>query len=117
MRRTLIYARLVRGCWAGLFFSQLFWWGWIAPDLPVPRAVMIVVAAGPLLLPLRGLLHDRARSYFWFNLLLMPYFAFAVAAIYAAGGDHRYAWAQLALIVTGFTAGFLRTRALRAPAG
>lgn len=110
MRRRLLYARLVRGCWAGLFFSQLFWWGWLVPDLPVPRAVMILIAAGPLLLPLRGLLHDRPRSYFWFNLLLLPYFVIAVGALYAAGGDHRFAWAQLLLTVVGFAAGFMRSR-------
>jgi uncharacterized membrane protein len=114
MKRRLIYARLVRGCWAGLFVLQIAWWGWLAAPPPVPRAVMIFIAAGPLLLPLRGLLYDRPRTYFWFNLLVLPYFALGVSALWAEGGDHPIAWMQVALCVVAFVAGFLRTKHAKA---
>lgn len=104
---------IVLATWTVLFVTQVLWWGWLSADNPVPRAVLIFICAGPLLLPLRGLLHDRPRAYFWFNLLLMPYFSAAVAALYAAGGSHPIAWIQLLATVAGFGAGFMVTRQAR----
>lgn len=110
MKRRLLYARLVRGCWAALFLLQVAWWGWLADEPPVPRVLLVLLTAGPLLLPIRGIVNDRLRSYFWFNLLVLPYFAAAVASAWAHPGERPLAWMQMALTVTAFTAGFLRTR-------
>lgn len=104
MHATVLFA------WAVLLASTVAWWGWLAPPTPLPRALAILLFGGPLLLPMRGLLHDRSRSYFWFNLLLMPYFAAAVAALWTARGAHPIAALQLAATLVGFTAAFLRTR-------
>lgn len=104
----------VLAAWAVLLVSTVAWWGWLAPPSPLPRALAILLFGGPLLLPMRGLLHDRPRSYFWFNLILLPYFAAAIAALWVAGGAHPVAALQLAATLVGFTAAFLRTRP-RAP--
>ena len=98
-------------CWAALFFGQIVWWGWLADD-GTPRALLILLCAGPLLLPLRGLLHDRPRSYFWFDLLALGYFAGGVAGVWASGGVNAVAWVQVVASVAGFAAGFYRTKAL-----
>lgn len=92
----------VLACWAVLFFGQMVWWA--------PSAVLIFITAGPLLLPLRGLLHDRPRSYFWFNLLALVYFAGGIAGAYASGGTSVVAWSQIAASVGGFAAAFYRTK-------
>ncbi|MEX0900388.1 MAG: DUF2069 domain-containing protein [Gammaproteobacteria bacterium] len=103
---------LVLLCWAVLFFGQMAWWGWLAEAPLLPRAALIFIAAGPLLLPLRGLLHDRPRSYFWFNLLALLYFAGGIAGAYASGGTNFVAWSQILASVGGFAAGFYRTKVL-----
>ena len=106
----LVLHRVVLGCWGLLFLAQLLWWGWLADD-GSPRALLIFVTAGPLLLPLRGLLYDRPRSYFWFNLLALAYFAGGVAGAWASGGGSVVAWVQVVASVVGFTAAFYRTKA------
>ena len=82
----------------------MVWWA--------PSAALIFITAGPLLLPLRGLLHDRPRSYFWFNLIVLVYFAGGIAGAYASGGTNLIAWSQIVASVGGFTASFYRTKAL-----
>ncbi len=96
---------LVLLCWAVLFFGQMAWWA--------PNAMLIFITAGPLLLPLRGLLYDRPRSYFWFNLLALVYFAGGIAGAYASGGGSLIAWSQIAASVGAFAASFYRTKALQ----
>jgi uncharacterized membrane protein len=113
VNRKRIWHATVLAAWAVLFVATIAWWGWLSPEIPAPRALTILLFAGPLLLPLRGLLYDRPSTYLWFNLLLMPYFAAAVAALYAAGGAHPVAALQLAATIVGFTAAFLRTRPTR----
>ena len=102
---------VVLGCWAALFFGQILWWGWLADD-GAPRSLLIVLCAGPLLLPLRGLLHDRPRSYFWLDLLALGYFAGGVAGVGVSGGVNAAAWVQVVASVGGFAAGFYRTKAV-----
>ena len=96
---------VVLASWAVLFFGQMVWWA--------PNALLIFITAGPLLLPLRGMLHDRPRSYFWFNLLALMYFAGGVAGAYASDGENLIAWSQIVASVAGFVASFYRTKAIK----
>lgn len=107
---TRIMHAVTLAAWLALFALQLAWWAWLAPPAEVPRLVPVVVFAGPLLIVLRGLLHERPRAHFWFAVLVLPYFAVGVAAAYAAAGMHWLAWTQVCLSVAAFTAAFLYSR-------
>lgn len=50
----------------------------LAPPQQFPIALLLIVAAVPLLLPLRGLLHGRPSSANWAAYLSMPYFIHGV---------------------------------------
>ena len=50
-------------CWIIFFLQPPHW----------PRPILLVVAVLPLLLPLRGMLHGRTRSFFWAAFLSLIY--------------------------------------------
>ncbi|MBL8247941.1 MAG: DUF2069 domain-containing protein, partial [Candidatus Competibacter sp.] len=41
----------------GLFWLLLFWFAWLEPPDRAPVALVLILLVGPLLFPLRGLLH------------------------------------------------------------
>ncbi|SIT66402.1 Uncharacterized membrane protein [Ectothiorhodosinus mongolicus] len=76
-------------CLVGLFglFSALFvstlWW---APPAEFPRAVILLILALPLMLPMRGVLHGRVRAHVWASLVALPYVLLGIAFM-ADGSD------------------------------
>jgi uncharacterized membrane protein len=69
--RTARLQRLALGCYLALILLTLAWEGWLAPK--GPPGFWLTIKSVPLLLPLFGLLHGRARSYLLASLLLLPY--------------------------------------------
>ena len=59
--------------WIGLILLTLAWEGWLAPAPRTPPGLWLMLKAIPLALPLRALLHDRARAFAWAGLLAMLY--------------------------------------------
>ena len=92
----------------GLFFWLL---GWITlgPGYPLPRALVLLVLVGPLLLPLRGLLAGRAYTHVWASYLAIFYFILAILDI-TGGTSPWLAIPQLALILAWFSGCFLYVR-------
>ena len=43
----------------GLFGVLLLWYAWLEPSSRLPTALVLILLVGPLLMPLRGLLHGR----------------------------------------------------------
>lgn len=68
----------------GLLGLWLAWASVFAPPRHAPASLVISVAALPLLLPLRGMLHDRRGSFLWLGLLSLVYFIHGVGAATAA---------------------------------
>jgi len=58
----------------GLIVLVLLWEGWLAPAPNAPPGIWLILKAVPLLVPLRGLLKGRKRTYLLTTLLLMLYF-------------------------------------------
>lgn len=76
---TMLPARVVRvqrlalASYLALLALTVAWEGWLAPVPNSPPGFWLTVKALPLLLPLFGLLHGKARSYAWASLLLLLY--------------------------------------------
>jgi uncharacterized membrane protein len=54
-----------------------------------PVALSLLIFVGPLLLPLRGLLHGRPESHLWATFLALFYFC---AGVFNAAGDPAQPW-------------------------
>lgn len=65
----------------GLVFLLMLWNAWLAPSEHFPRALAIIVLVGPLMLPLRGLLHGRPYTFSWSSYLALIYFALGVGEL------------------------------------
>ena len=78
--RTAALQRLALGGYLALIVLTLAWEGWLAPK--GPPGFWLTVKSLPLLLPLFGLLHGRARSFLLASLLLLPYLTEGVVLLW-----------------------------------
>lgn len=72
-----MYAVTLTG-YFGLLILLTAWNAWLAPSTHFPRAMVLLVLVGPLMLPLRGLLHGRPYTFSWSSYLALLYFALGV---------------------------------------
>jgi len=61
-----------------LLILMLAWHAWLFPSARLPVSLMLLITAVPLLVPLRGILHGRARSHLWAAFLSLVYFVHGV---------------------------------------
>ncbi len=88
---------LALGCYFGLLILLVAWFTWLSPSLYYPVVMVLLVMVTPLLLPLRGLLHGRPRSYIWAGFLALYYFALGVAEVAAGEEPTLLAWLEVLL--------------------
>ena len=93
------------------------WHGWWHPSASFPTALVLTVTAVPLLLPLRGLLHGRARSHLWASFLMTLYFMHGVVELYAIPAQRVPAALEILLSLTVFFSAALFARWSAARAG
>lgn len=117
------FQALALGCYFGLLSLLVLWTTWLSPSRHYPVAMVLVVLVTPLLLPLRGLLHGRGRSYLWAAFLALYYFAMGVAEVAAGEEPPLLPWLEvlLCLGLFGGAMGYIRCqgrglRRHRAPA-
>lgn len=67
----------------------LLWLIWLDPPVAAVRAPALLLLLGPLLLPLRGILHGRRYTVAWSTMLILLYFAHGIAAV---AGNGRAVW-------------------------
>lgn len=102
----------------GLIALLLAWVVWLDPPPTALISPVLLILIGPLLIPLRGLLHARRYTLAWSTLLILAYFIHGI--LYAAGNGLSV-WlgsAEIALSLAYFGAanGYMRlSRARRAP--
>ncbi|HPF60309.1 MAG TPA: DUF2069 domain-containing protein [Candidatus Competibacteraceae bacterium] len=94
----------------GLFGLLLLWFAWLEPPHRLPVALVLLILAGPLLLPLRGLLHGRCYTCAWTTFLALFYFT--VGIFYAAGPMSQpwLAWLEIGFAVLWFLGAILYVR-------
>lgn len=105
---------LVLAAYFALLVLQVIWHAWWHPSLYFPTALVLLVLAAPLLLPLRGLLHGRIRSHLWASFLMLLYFMHGVVEAYANPPQRVPALLEVGLSLTLFGAAILYVRWARA---
>jgi uncharacterized membrane protein len=93
-----------------LLALTLVWHAWLAPSVYFPVSLVVLVMAGPLLLPLRGLLHGRPRSHLWAAFLSLLYFTHGVGEAVANPSQRWPALAETVLSLALFFAATLYVR-------
>lgn len=59
----------------GLFILMMAWIIWLTPpeSIHLPKSLALLVLVGPLMFPLRGVLHGRAYTHAWVSFLALFY--------------------------------------------
>lgn len=73
-----MYYKLTLVSYFVLLFGQVVWIGWLNPVTIIPKSVTLLFIVAPLLLPLRGLLHARFRTFKWVTLFIWLYFTIGI---------------------------------------
>ena len=101
MIRTLFRIATLTGYFT-LLILWVVWIAWLSEDRYYPVALGLLFWAGPLLLPLRGLLYGRSYTHAWCSFMAIYYFVLSVDAV-AAGNDPTLAWISLVASIVLFT--------------
>jgi len=96
--------------WFALLALVLCWHAWWHPSRYFPTALVLVVTAFPMLLPLRGLLHGRPRAHLGASFLMLLYLMHGAAEAYANPPQRLPALLELALSLTVLVAAALYSR-------
>lgn len=80
----------------GLLALVMAWTIWLSPPA-LPVALVLVLWAGPLLLPLRGLLHGRRYTFQWTSFLALVYFVHGAVEAFAGPAERGLALVEVAL--------------------
>lgn len=62
----------------GLMLFLFIWLLWIEPLPPHEISIKILIGIGPLMFPLRGILHGRAYTHAWSMYLALAYFVIGI---------------------------------------
>ncbi|HFQ14261.1 MAG TPA: DUF2069 domain-containing protein [Gammaproteobacteria bacterium] len=103
-RATTLFA------WFALFILLLLWNILLAPSQHFPVALVLLVMVGPLLLPLRGLLHGKPYTHAWASFLIMLYFAHGVQEAWVNPGERLYALLEVLFSVIFYSAAITYAR-------
>ncbi|WP_427501170.1 DUF2069 domain-containing protein [Methylomonas sp. MED-D] len=79
----------------GLFLLLMAWPTLLAPPKHIPTALVLLVSAGPLLLPMRGLLNRDLKSCTWMSYLSLPYFVHGIIEAYVDPASRTYALTEV----------------------
>jgi len=88
----------------GLFALTLLWVTVLAPSSRMPISLAIISFTGPLLLPLRGILHGKVYTHAWTAFLVLLYFIHGVVEGWASPSERWLALTEILLSVILFTA-------------
>lgn len=87
MNRTQVARVAALSGYFGLLSLLMLWNTWLAPSRYFPVALVLLVMVGPLLLPLRGLLHGRPYTHAWTSYLALAYFMHGIGQAYAVPSE------------------------------
>lgn len=110
------YRMLTLGGFFGLLALIVIATTWASPPEDFPRSLLLLLLGGPLLIPLRGLLHGRVQTHVWSSLLTLPYVV--IGAAMATTGSHQAYGVLMVVLSLVFFAGCLGyAKATRGKAG
>lgn len=92
------WLRLARGSYLGLLLLQPIWLYLLPPPLGPRSGILALVAALPLLLPLRGVWRGSLRAMTWAGYLSMLYLVIAATEAWANPPQRLPALTQVGLV-------------------
>lgn len=110
MSKSQFYFALTLCGHFGLLGLLIVWNVWLYPPTIFPVAVVLLFYIGPLLIPLRGLLHGRLYTHAWVHFLALFYFTVGVMIAAANLEERWYAIAQVVLSIMLFMGSMLFVR-------
>jgi uncharacterized membrane protein len=97
----------------GLLILLTLWFSVLAPSRHLPIALTLLVFVGPLLFPLRGLLHGKPYTHAWTSMLSLLYFTHGVVEAWSNAAERGFALLEVFFSVLLFVGavGYARFRA------
>jgi len=110
MNSRFFYSLALLG-YFGLFILLLVWTVYLAPPTIFPVSIVLLFYVGPLLFPLRGLLHGKLYTHAWVHFMALFYFTIGVMVAAANAEERYYALAQVAFSIMMFIGSMMYVRA------
>jgi uncharacterized membrane protein len=88
----------------------MLWQTVLAPAQTLPVSLVLVLLVGPLLLPLRGLLHGRPYTHAWTSFLVLIYFIHGVVEVWSNPEVRLYAALEILFSVMLYSGALLYAR-------
>ncbi len=101
-RITISYSAAISG-YFGLLLLQFLWYIQLSPPEHIPISVALVIAAGPLLFPLRGILYGRPYTFAWTGYLALLYFIHGVMEAWSSDTVRHLALLEVLFSVMMYT--------------
>ena len=98
------------GGYFALLLLLVLWAVWLQPPAHLPVAFVLLMGVGPLLFPLRGLLHGRAYTHAWASMLLLLYFTHGIVEAWSRPPLRSLALWEVALSIVTLSAMALYAR-------
>ena len=86
----------------GLLLGLILWFTVLAPPARASISVALLGFVGPLLFPLRGILHGRAYTHAWTSMLSLLYFTHGVVEAWSNAPERIWALGEVTLSVILF---------------
>lgn len=110
MSRTQWSRLATLGGWFGLFGLMILWFAWLAPPEHYPVSLAVLFMAGPLLFPLRGLLHGKPYTHAWTSFLALAYFTHGSVEAWVNAAERHFALLEVLLSLLLFTGAIFYAR-------
>jgi len=109
MTSRFYYALALFG-YFGLLGLLIVWNAFLVKPEIFPISVVLLLYVGPLLIPLRGLLHGKLYTHAWVHFMALFYFSVGVMIAAANVAERHYAIAQIILSILLFVGSMMFVR-------
>jgi len=94
----------------GLLILLSAWTIYLAPPTIFPISIVLLFYVGPLLIPLRGLLHGKLYTHAWVHFMALFYFTIGVMVAAGNEAERIYAIAQILFSIMMFIGSMMYVR-------
>jgi len=109
MNSRFFYSLALLG-YFGLFILLSVWTVYLAPPTIFPTSIVLLFYVGPLLIPLRGLLHGKLYTHAWVHFMALFYFTVGVMVAAGNAQERNYALAQVLFSILMFVGSMMYVR-------
>lgn len=109
MNSRFFYSLALLG-YFGLLILLSVWTVYLAPPTIFPISIVLLFYVGPLLIPMRGLLHGKLYTHAWVHFMALFYFIVGVMVAAGNAAERNYALAQVAFSILMFVGSMMYVR-------